>query len=84
MTHPEYWVMRVVLPHDRDRTIAAHLASLALVHEGALALLPSGDICEPVEVFSEEMAAHQHREKLLRDSPGEQFRVVLNADMGRD
>lgn len=84
MRAPEFWVMRVVLPHDRDRTIAAHLASLALVQEGSLAMLPSGDICEPVEVFKEEMAAHEHREKLLRDSPGEQFRVVLNADMERD
>jgi hypothetical protein len=59
----------------------ALVATAALVNTGDLALLPDGSIAEPVEVFDREVDAHAHREKLMRDCPGQDFRVILNSDV---
>jgi hypothetical protein len=70
----EYWVMRVVLHHGRPRT-------MALVNRGTYAQLPDGSIAEPVEQCSTEHAAHEARERLKRDNPREDYRVIINADV---
>lgn len=84
----EFWVMRVMLYQGRpvqlsldSMTPGAYVATQALVNTGSLALLPDGSIAEPVEVFDVELEAHAHRERLRRQYPGEDFRVVLNADV---
>ena len=61
-------------------TPGAYLATTALIASGQLALLPDDSIAEPVEVFTRELDAHAHREKLMRDNPGSDYRVILNAD----
>jgi hypothetical protein len=47
---------------------------------GSLAMLPDNAIAEPVEVFDDEIKAHEHREIMRRKHPGEDFRVILNAE----
>lgn len=86
MKAPEYWVMRVMLHQGRpvkyeQMDLLTNLSTRALVSAGDLAMLPDGSIAEPVEVFDDEMAAHAHREKLRRDNPREDFRVIINADI---
>lgn len=84
----EFWVMRVLMhpgtwnpESDVGRAIAAN------VERGALAVLPDGCIAEPVEVFAEELDAHEHAAKLKHDSRDitgtatEDYRVILNADV---
>lgn len=85
----EYWVMRVLLHQGRPvqlsmMTPGALLATTMAVNAGTLAMLPDGSICEPVEVFDDEPLAHEHRRTLMERHPGTDFRVVLNADVGRD
>jgi hypothetical protein len=77
----EYWVMRVVLHHGRPRTPLAEIATMALVNRGTYAQLPDGSIAEPVEQCSTEHAAHEARERLKRDNPREDYRVIINADV---
>ena len=83
----EYWVFRVMLHQGRVpvqlsmMTPGAYVATLALITAGSLALLPDGSICEPVEVFDNEPDAHAYRELQAEKHPGEDFRVVLNADI---
>jgi len=77
----EYWVMRVTLPHGRPRTASAQIAALALVGTADWCLLPSGDFCEPIEVYESEQAAHEHARELQRKAPAEDFRVIMNADV---
>lgn len=85
----EFWVMRVLLhpgPMRKpvkldDMTPAARLTTLLAVNRGALCCMPDGCICEPMEVFDTEGPAHVHREKLMRDNPGSDFRVALNTDV---
>lgn len=87
MKLPEYWVMRVLLHQGRVpvqldmMSPGAYVATQALIASGSLAMLPDGSICEPVEVFDDEPAAHAHRAKLAEKHPGEDFRVILNADV---
>lgn len=83
----EFWVMRVLLHQGRRvqldmMTPGACVATLALINTGDLAMLPDGCIAEPVEVFDTELDARAHREKLLRDNPGADYRVVFNGDAG--
>lgn len=91
---PEFWVMRVVLHKGRQpaqlsmMTPGAYLATMGLVATGDLVLIPGRDplgrdtvIAEPLEVFSLEADAHEHRRKLLVDHPGADFRVVMNTDI---
>ncbi len=84
---PEFWVMRVLLHQGRQpvqldmMTPGAYLATQALIAAGSLAMLPDGSICEPVEVFEIEHDAHAYRAKLAGEHPGEDFRVILNADV---
>lgn len=83
----EFWLMRVLLhpgPMRRPVTLAnipdprTLAQAMAHVERGELACLPDGCIAEPVEVFASEMAAHAARERLLRDKPASDFRVVLS------
>jgi len=55
--------------------------AMALVVKGDLCCLPDSCIAEPVEVFSDQLAAEAHREKLAADMPSHDFRVVLNTNM---
>lgn len=64
-----------------DMTPAAHIATMILVNKGDLCCMPDGCIAEPVEVFAHEAQAHEHREQLLRDNPGEDYRVAINTDV---
>lgn len=79
--------MRVLLHQGRQpvqldmMTPGAYLATQALIAAGSLAMLPDGSICEPVEVFDHEAAAHEHRAQLQAQHPSEDFRVILNADV---
>lgn len=83
MTSPrvEYWVMRRVCEAGRKMTPAAHVAMMTLVNTGKLAMLPSGDIVEPVEVFDTEHEAVTHAEVCRRRFPREDFRVIMNAEV---
>lgn len=77
--------MRVLLHQGARVTLAnmtpsASIAVIACINTGSLALLPDNSIAEPVEVFASEMDAQAHREKMVRDNPGQDFRVVLNAE----
>jgi hypothetical protein len=79
--------MRVMLHEGRQpvqlsmMTPGAYVATLALITAGSLAMLPDGSICEPVEVFDHEPAAHEHRAQLAEKHPREDFRVVMNTDL---
>lgn len=79
--------MRVMLHEGRQpvqldmMTPGAYVATQALIAAGSLAMLPDGSICEPVEVFEDEEAAHAYRLALLKKHPREDFRVILNADV---
>jgi len=82
----EYWVMRVMLHQGRRVQLdmmrpGAFIATIALVNTGDLVMLPDGSIAEPVEVFGVEMDAHARREKLMRDNPGSDYRVILNGNV---
>lgn len=89
MTAPpitEYWVMRVMLHQGRkvqlDLLTETSRATVQVeIDRGALALLPDGSIAEPVEVFSDELDAHAHREALRKKHPDEDFRVILNSSV---
>jgi hypothetical protein len=79
--------MRVLLHQGRVpvqlsmMTPGAFIATTALIASGSLACLPDGSICEPVEVFDQEPDAHTHRAQLAAKHPGEDFRVIMNADI---
>ncbi len=77
----EYWVMRIVL---HKGPAVAHQLSLpgvqASVAAGSLAMHPDGHIMEPVELFAEHEAAHEHRAKMMRDDPSGDYRVIINAE----
>lgn len=78
--------MRVLLHQGRPAQLTlmspgAMVATVALITSGDLAMLPDGCIAEPVEVFDTEDVAHEHRKRMLRENPAEDFRVVLNADV---
>ena len=82
----EYWVMRVMLHEGHTvqldlMTPGARIATEVAIAAGSLAMLPDGSICEPVEVFAEELAARAHRLTLIKKHPAEDFRIVLNADV---
>lgn len=84
----EFWVMRVLLhPGTRAAVRMSNLSpadtvtAMAHVAAGELCCLPDGCIAEPVEVFRSELDAAAHREKLLSDKPGADFRVVLNSSL---
>jgi hypothetical protein len=85
----EFWVVRVLLhpgPHKRPAKLAhmdlpAQVATLALVNTGDLGCLPDGCIFEPVEVFSDQLDAHAHREQLQADNSDEDYRVILNTNV---
>jgi len=86
----EFWVLRVILhPGPRRHPVhlnhmdaAAKVTTLALLAIGKLCTLPSGCICEPVEVFDNEVDAHAYRERLATKHPDEDFRVILSTDGG--
>lgn len=86
----EYWVMRVLLhqgpqgatPVQLDMmTPGAQLATRACIATGTLVMLSDGCICEPTEVFEFEADARTHRQALLDKFPGNDFRIVMNADV---
>ena len=76
----EFWVMRVVVHYRNDGGALPDVGTLAALNTNAYALHPDGHIMEPIEVWSTEHEAHEHRAKLMRDNPGEDYRVILNAD----
>lgn len=83
---PEFWVVRVLLHQGRRVQLSmmspgAYVATVALITAGELMMLPDGSIAEPVEVRDAELDAHALREQLLRDNPGSDYRVVMNADV---
>lgn len=86
----EYWVMRVML-HQGKRvqlsldfmTAPAMAATVALINLGEYALLPDNSIAEPVQGFDEECDSHALREKLARENPAEEFRVVMTMDVAK-
>lgn len=81
-----YWVLRVWL-HQGRRVQASMLdpgtldATQKLIDAGAYAMLSDGAICEPLECFADEQAAHTHRSELLAKHPAEDFRVVSVQDV---
>lgn len=82
----EYWVMRVILHHGRkvqlDLLQPTERAEVtARLDNGALVMMPDASIAEPVEVFSDELEAHAHREAMRKKHPAEDFRVILNGDV---
>lgn len=88
----EWWVMRVWTRWHEGKRYVVHYddcsAAVKITIGAALALdkvvvLPDGSIAEPVEVFDGvdgQVNAFARRELLLRAHPGEDFRVVMNAD----
>lgn len=85
----EFWLMRVLLhpgpmrtplrldelnPSER-RTVLAH------VERGEMTTLPDGCIAEPWEQYRAEMDAHLARERMVRDRPNDDWRVVLNSSL---
>ncbi len=85
----EFWVMRVLLHpgplrkpvRQRDLTPPDRQKYLAHVASGELTCLPDGCIAEPVEQYADELSAHAERERLQRDKPSEDYRVVLNTSL---
>lgn len=85
----EFWVMRVLLHPGpmRKQLKLADLnpddmkAFLAHVERGELTCLPDGCICEPVEQYKSQLDADAARERFVRDSPGADYRVVLNTSL---
>lgn len=85
---PEYWVVRVLLHHGRPVQLSHELmspgvykATYAKVDAGDYVLLPDFTIAEPVMNWREEHDAHAHREQLVKDHPGVDFRVLLTVDV---
>lgn len=83
----EYWVVRVALHKGRKHARQPDLLigvteegieGCAYVEDGFI-LLPDGNIAETIEMHAEEPAAHEHRERLRKQYPGEDFRVIMNA-----
>lgn len=90
MMKQEYWVMRVMLHQGRAVQLSlafmspgALEATIALLNAGELALMPDNSIVEPVEGFSEEHDALALRERLTRQHPAEDFRVVMTMDVAK-
>lgn len=85
----EYWVMRVLLhPGPVGRQLKLKdlgpddmRAYLAYCKTGELTCLPDGCIAEPVEQFAAELDAHAARERLAKDNPSGDYRVVLNTSL---
>lgn len=87
----EYWVLRVrrykkgpLAGHRvryHDMTLTDQLLTMALVDKGSLCILPDGCLAEPVEGYTLETDADVRREKLARDNPGEDYRVVLTTPL---
>jgi hypothetical protein len=85
----EFWVMRVLLhPGPMRRQLKLKdlgpddmRAYLEHVQRGELTCLPDGCIAEPMEQFKTELDAHAERERLARDKPSEDYRVILNSSL---
>lgn len=71
-----YWPVRL-----DEMTPTAKIATIAMLNQGKLVIMPDDTIGEPVEVFEDEKSAAAHREVLTRRHPGEEFRVLLNVDI---
>lgn len=83
----EFWVMRVLL-HPGRRPLklgelegADRATVLAHVARGEMTCLPDGCIAEPWEQYRDEATAHAERERLVRDRPADDWRVVLNTSL---
>jgi hypothetical protein len=86
---PEYWVMRVCRALRTNEPIvfsqcdaATQITVNALAYLGKLCIMPDGTVTEPIEVFDVEADAQAHRLFCRRRWPREDFRVVINADVG--
>ncbi len=85
----EFWLMRVLLhPGPMRKPVkVSHLSPeevqtyLAHVERGELTCLPDGCIAEPTEQFPTELAAHAARERMVKDRPSDDWRVVLNTSL---
>lgn len=85
----EFWVMKVLLhpgPQRRPMSFAnigarEYLRAMACVERGSLTCLPDGCIAEPLQVYSHQLEADEHRETIAKADPEGDYRVILNSSV---
>jgi hypothetical protein len=85
----EWWVVKLLLHRgtwkpikQMELPILEREELAARVERGELVIMPSdGAIGEPVEVFRNQLDANEHMLKLAADNKGQEYRIVMNADV---
>lgn len=79
----EFWCMRIVVraPWRRNLPIGIEGANvLVAVKAETYAILPSGNIVEPIEVYDSQAKATERATMEAAKHPGQTYLIVMNAD----